>query len=412
MSILQKAENQMAYGKVGIFGFQGSGKTYTATLMAMGICELTKNKKLAYFDTETGSDWLIPKLKEAGCETFVVKSKAFVDLCETIRECEANNIPVLIIDSITHVWRELMESYDKKLHRNGRLQFQDWAKIKGEWREYTDLFVNSKVHIIACGRAGYDYDYDFNEDGTKDLIKTNTKMKAESEFGFEPSLVIEMERISENTEQITELANNRTKKQSFKPKVGSRWIHRAHVLKDRADKINGQTFDYPTFDSFKPHFDSLNIGGAHLGVDTTRNSEERFDLNGDGEWRQKQKRRAIALEEVQNYLVEMWPGQTKEEKQAKLALVEEAFGTNSWTKVENDVDLIDLEITSRLLASFRFVVGELLDGIDGDLREKIKGAWKRFYKENIAKPIEVPQPENKKAVNLANKKKTETVVAD
>jgi hypothetical protein len=302
-----------------------------------------------------------------------------------------------------------MQSYEKKLCRK-RLQFQDWDTIKREWANYTDLFVNSKVHIIACGRAGYDYDYDFNEDGSKDLIKTNTKMKAESEFGFEPSLVIEMERISENTEQITELANNRIKKQSFKPKVGSRWIHRAHVLKDRADKINGQVFDYPTFESFKPHFDSLNIGGAHFGVDTTRNSEERFDMNGDNEWRQKQKRRAIALEEIQNYLVEMWPGQTKEEKQAKLALVEEAFGTNSWTKVENDVDLNDLEITSRLLASFRSVVGELLDGIDGDLREKVKGAWQRFYKENIAKPIEVPKSGNSK--NLANKKKTETVVAD
>jgi hypothetical protein len=50
-----------------------------------------------------------------------------------------------------------------------------------------------------CGRAGYEYDHEENEDGGKDLIKIGTKMKAEGEFGFEPSLVIEMERLTPPT---------------------------------------------------------------------------------------------------------------------------------------------------------------------------------------------------------------------
>jgi hypothetical protein len=48
-----------------------------------------------------------------------------------------------------------------------RLQFQDWDYLKSEWRKFTDVFVNSPVHIVACGRGGYEYDYTEDEDTKK-----------------------------------------------------------------------------------------------------------------------------------------------------------------------------------------------------------------------------------------------------
>lgn len=338
--LIKKAENTMAYFKAGFLGFPGSGKTYTSTKLAIGICEATGAKSICYFDTETGSDFLLPMIKAAGLEAYQVKGYSFSDLLTTIKECEENKIGVLIIDSITHVWRELCESYDKKLRRNGRLQFQDWAKIKGEWAQYTAAYINSRVHIIVCGRAGYEYDYDFNEDGTKDLIKTDIKMKVESEFGFEPSLVVLMERTSENKEQVKEhmgKADRKSKeaKQSNKPSAGSKWIHRAYILKDRTDTINGQVFDYPKFSDFTPHFQALNIGGEHFGVDASRNSEDRFDDNGRGKWDKDRHLKGIALEEIQGTMLKLWPGQSVDEKKAKANFVEAVFATRSWTKVED-----------------------------------------------------------------------------
>jgi hypothetical protein len=286
MKLLKEAENTIAYFKAGFFGFQGSGKTFTATLLAIGLCEARNNKTVAFFDTETGCPFVLPMLDKAGIKTYQVQSRAFSDLLTVIKECVDNKIAVLIIDSISHVWRELMDSYKKKLKRT-RLQFQDWDVIKGDWQVYTDLFVNSTLDIIVCGRAGYEWDFDFNEDGSKDLVKTGTKMKVESEFGFEPSLVIEMERVPKNQEAL-DMIKDRKKKQGFKPKIGSGWIHRAHILKDRTDTLNGKEFDYPSFDDFLPHFESLNIGGEHLGVDTTRTSEDRFNLEGRPDWKQRQ----------------------------------------------------------------------------------------------------------------------------
>ena len=329
----------MAYFKAGILGFSGSGKTFTATLLAEGICQATGNKTVAYFDTETGSDFLLPRLEAAGITVYQTKSRAFVDLLTVIHECEQMGVGVLIIDSITHVWRDLCDSYDKKLHRNGRMQFQDWLIIKGEWREYTDAYINSKVHIIVCGRAGYEYDYDFNEDGSKDLIKTDVKMKVESEFGFEPSLVILMERTSETKDEIKEFIGRSDRKAkdakaSHRPEIGSKWIHRAYVLKDRTDTLNGQIFDYPTFENFQPHFSALNIGGTHLGVDTTRTSEDRFTVNGKPQWKERQDLAQIALEEIEAEVVRAMPGQTVGEKQAKINLLFHVFGTASWKAIQ------------------------------------------------------------------------------
>lgn len=339
MKILKKAENTLAYFKCGILGFPGSGKTYTATLLAIGICKAINKPSIVYFDTETGSDFMLPKLRAEGIEAYQVKSRSFSDLLAAIRESESEGMGCLIIDSITHVWRDLCDSYDKKLNRRGRLQFQDWAVIKGEWKQYTDHFINSRLHTIVCGRAGYEYDYDFNEDGTKDLIKTATRMKVESEFAFEPSLVIEMERTSESKEEIkTHLGKTDRKskdaKQGHKPSAGSRWIHRAYVLKDRTDTLNGEAFDYPTFNNFEPHFRALNIGGDHLGVDTTRTSEDRFDKEGRPQWKRDKDRATIALEELSGEIDKVFPSSSAKEKQARIRLLEYVFATSSKTKIE------------------------------------------------------------------------------
>lgn len=329
MSLLKKAVNEQAFLKAGLLGFPGSGKTYTAAHLAIGMShKLGNNKPIAFFDTETGSDFLIPRFEAEGIELLRVKSQAFKDLVAVGKEAE-ENCSVLIVDSITHVWRELCDAYQKRVKRT-RLEFKDWAVIKNEWQQWTNLYLNSRLHVIVCGRAGYEWDFEETDGGKKELHKVGTKMKVEGEFGFEPSLLIEMERVSKG------------------PEAGAGWIHRAHVLKDRTDTINGQAFDFTkprktyrkgdwlgAFKPFEPVFNSLNLDGAHLGVDTERHSEELFDANGDNSASRRAKRAAIACEEIQGTLVALWPGQDATSKRLKQAAIETVFGTRSWTAVES-----------------------------------------------------------------------------
>jgi len=320
MALFKKAENQMAYLKAGIMGFAGSGKTYTAALMAEGIHKRIKSKKPVYFlDTETGSDFLVPMFKKWKIDLLVSKSRAFKDLLEAVKEAEKDSA-LLIIDSISHFWKEIMDSY-QKAHNRKRLLFQDWMPIKGQWARFTDAYLNSQVHIIMNGRAGFEYDYFTDESGAKQLEKTGTKMKVETEMGYEPSLLVEMvkERVGDPNKRTIE---------------GQLWNHTAYVLKDRTSMLEGKKFINPMFEDFKPHFDFLNIGGTHVGVDTSKDSTHLFEKDSDENFYEMRKQKTILMEEIQGDLVSAFPGQSAADKKIKADLIDIAFATRSWTKLE------------------------------------------------------------------------------
>lgn len=323
MGLFMKAESTSAFLKMGIMGFAGAGKTFTATSTAIGLVEYMKSlgvpyagKPVFFLDTETGSDWVRPQFDVAGIELFTAKTRAFQDLLAAVREAEKDS-SLLLVDSISHFWKEICDAYMKRKNRT-RLQFEDWAFLKGEWSKFTDLFVNSALHIIICGRAGYEYDYFEDDAGKKNLEKTGIKMKAEGEMGYEPSLLVLMEREME----METLKVHRT----------------ASIIKDRSTAIDGRKFHNPTFESFMPHIKYLNLGGRQLGVDTTRTSEYAIPADTRDNTRVQ---REIALDEIQTLMTRYYPGQTAAEKKTKLDLLKVHFNA-SWTEMERLMPLIDL----------------------------------------------------------------------
>jgi len=328
------AVSTTAYFKGGIYGFQGSGKTYTTVELMIGLHKYLKSDKPIYFlDTETGSDWAIPRFKEAGIVLRVAKSRAFADLMTGIKEAEEHGFG-LIIDSASHYWRELMESFQRKL-KIKKLQIYHWTPIKQEWGLFTEALVNSKLHVMVAGRAGWDYDMEENEDGHKDLIKTGTKMKAEGEFGFEPSLVLEMQRIRMTESGIEVGATKGKGRQSAK--IGDRVVHRCHVIKDRRmdDKsMDGQAIDNPSFADFMPHIEALNFGGDHLGIDTDRNSDDMFERDGGDSYREWKVTREVLLSDLKQLMIDTFPGKTGADTKAKADMIEIAVGTRNWERMD------------------------------------------------------------------------------
>ena len=317
MAVFAKAKPTQAFLKCGIMGFAGSGKTFTASEMAIGLWQHIGDAKLpVYFlDTETGADFVMPKFSSAGIEMRTAKTRAFVDLIPAVNEA-AKTKGILIIDSISHFWRELTESYATKKKRTRGLQFQDWAWLKQEWGKFTDQFVNAPCHIIMCGRAGYEYDFFEQEGGKRELEKTGIKMKAETETGYEPSLLILMNR-----------------HQELDDAKGLRVWRSATVLKDRTNLLDGQVFRSPRFEDFKPHIEFLSLGGKQLGVDTSRTSEDIVPPD-DPKWAIEKKQKEVVLDEIQAVLVKHHPSQTKDDKAAKGDLLERFFDTRAWKRVE------------------------------------------------------------------------------
>jgi hypothetical protein len=336
MSIFKKATNTMAFAKVGILGFAGSGKTRTATEIAVGLHKAIKSEKpVGFIDTETGSDFVLPIFQKHGIELMVSKTRAFEQLAKGIKEAPPI-FDILIIDSVSHFWVDIVESYRKKKNVN-RLAFQDWAILKPMWsNDFSTPFVTSALHIIVCGRAGFEYDYFEGDDGKMELYKTGTKMKAEGEFGFEPSLLIEMERIKnpEATESYREAKTKDAKMRAAKQIANEReFVRKAIVLKDRSDIMDGMVFYNPSYDNFAPHWQSINIGGEHHPLEGG-DSTNLFDKDGVPQWKRDKEQAQIALEEIKAAIDKFMPGTTNVEKKAKIALAEKVFGTASGTKIE------------------------------------------------------------------------------
>ena len=322
-------------------GPQGSGKTYTAVELAAYTHSKFKCKKpVAFYDTETGSRYVRGRLKKlTGLEPFRVETRSFDNLLAVVGECVDAGIEILLVDSITHVWRELCDTFLAKLNSSRsaklkRLDLDGIMQVKARWQPWPDLFLNSPLHIVVCGREGNEWGHELDEDtGKNQLVATGKKMKVETEFGFEASLQLAFEQ--------DQKPGGRVKRRGgAKERVARRIDVLCTVIKDRFDEIHGRQFLNPTGKDFAPHIDLLRPG-QHKAVDLDSKSEgavEGADAPGfGGELRDRER----WAEEVQGLLTSRYPGMSAAEKFAKSQILFYAFETRSWSRVE-DLDAIKI----------------------------------------------------------------------
>ena len=278
MDLLQMTKpltNDHPYLKAAFQGFQGSGKTFTAMIVAAGLHDQLGGAQIVIYDTEIASAFLMPQFEKRGIKGVRnIKSRSLKNLTNVIDAAEKFDKPViLLIDSITHVWKNLVYEW-KTQKRKSYLTMHDWGILIPKWEEeFSRRFLESKVHIIFTGRAGYSYDDQENEEtGKKELKKTGTRMKVQGETGFEPSLLVEMEQHQE----------------AGKSGKSKKVYVTATILKDRYDIINGQTFRNPTFAKFKPVINQV-LSGTAAGPVFQDSREEFTIMNAGSEWKAKKR---------------------------------------------------------------------------------------------------------------------------
>ncbi len=310
--------NTKPYFKAAFEGFAGTGKTYTAAKVAIGLHKRVGSKKpVIIFDTEKAAKFLKSMFAAEGIEVLVRESKSLADLKETMTRMREGASDVLIIDSISHVWEDFLKSYAEKVRRT-RLEFQDWGVIKPTWKtEFSDVFVRDPYNIIMTGRAGYEYENEINkETGKREIYKSGIKMKVEGETAYEPDLLVLMERMQE-------MEGGSIKKVT----------RQGIVIKDRSTVIDGKVFENPDYKDFAPAIDVMLEAPEKLETTAERDAGTLFRTEEEKyEWKQMKKR---WLEEIENYLVSVWPGQSADQKKLKIDAIKYAFDTMSWTVVES-----------------------------------------------------------------------------
>lgn len=151
---LTKATRKKSKLRLNISGPAGSGKTYSALLMAKGL--VGNWDKIAVIDTENGSASLYSHL--GGFNTIDLAAPFSPErYMEAIDACTAAGMECIIIDSSTHEWN----GSGGCIEANERLA---QTKFKGNtWSAWSvttprhDAFVNKvlqcPVHVITCTRS-------------------------------------------------------------------------------------------------------------------------------------------------------------------------------------------------------------------------------------------------------------------
>lgn len=323
---LQELGGGVGSFKGGLYGFAGGGKTHTATLFAIGIRNHFKlTGRIGFFDTETGVEYVNPMLREAtGQPAIGAKSRSLQDAIDFILECEKAGVSVAIVDSTTHIWEEVQRSYLKQINESRKrrkldektsIEWQDRNTLNEIWQKFTDAYINSKLHIIICGRAANIWEMEQDENGKKQLNKLGTKMKTQSDMAYEPSFLAEMARtqtMEGGAQKITRVMT---------------------VLKDRFRLLDGQQFENPTFASILPHIAMLTPGAVNA-IDTSRMTDVGVTDDGNSKVAAERRRQAIYSEEIAETLVSAWPGQSAREKKLKTDVVFELLGTRSWEAIQ------------------------------------------------------------------------------
>ena len=147
---LQKASRKKAKIKMGLMGPSGSGKTMGAVLTAFGICG--DWSKVAIVDTENHSADLYAHI---GSYNVLSLSAPFTPekYIQAIELCEKAGMEVIIIDSVTHEWENLLE-YHSSLQGNS---FTNWNKITPRHNYFVQKILQSPCHIISTVRTKQDY---------------------------------------------------------------------------------------------------------------------------------------------------------------------------------------------------------------------------------------------------------------
>jgi len=181
---LQQASRKKAKIKLGIQSPSGGGKTMSALLIAYGICN--DWNKIAVIDTENNSADLYAHLgtfKSLSLEPPYSPERYI----EGIDICLLAGIEVIIIDSTSHEWDNLLD-YHASLPGNS---FTNWAKVTPRHDAFVNKILQSPAHFICTVRSKTDYVM-AEKNGKQVPEKVGLKGVQRDNLEYEFTLVFEM----------------------------------------------------------------------------------------------------------------------------------------------------------------------------------------------------------------------------
>lgn len=258
-----KATKKQARLRLAIFGPSGAGKTYTAMRLANGI-----SGRVAVIDTERGS-----ASKYADRFEFDVLDLPRKDIgtyCAGIDAAARAGYDVLIIDSLSHGWQELLAEIDRlaKSKYKGNT-WSAWSEGTPKQKQLVDAILDFPGHVIATMRSKTEWTQETTSNGKTRPVRVGMAPEQGKGIEYEFDMLLEM-----SVEHI------------------------GTVLKDRTGKFQDQTIDHPGEDMGRELADWLADGEMIKETSHEDFCAELADLGADyddlNEWHERTKGRPLA----------------------------------------------------------------------------------------------------------------------
>ena len=232
-----KAERTQLFLRCALFGPSGSGKTMTALRMAKGIAE-KMNIPIAVIDTEARS-----ASKYADRFTFIVdnlEGKTIDHYLASMKAAKEAGYKVLVIDSLSHAWRELTEEVDRIAQGSmSKNTFSPWAKVNPKQKRFIDAILNYPGHIIATMRSKTEWVIGEGKNGKNVPEKIGLAPEQGKGIEYEFDLLVELSQQNQAT-----------------------------VTKDRTGKFQSEIIDKPGEDFGVALYEWLSSGKAEIPIVT------------------------------------------------------------------------------------------------------------------------------------------------
>lgn len=213
----EKAKKKKAKLRLGIAGPAGSGKSYSALLVARGLTNSWD--KIAVIDTENNSADLYADLGEYSVLTLSApyKPEKYV---QAIEEAEKEGFEVIIIDSLSHAWAGeggLLDIHGKLTDSGKANSFSAWRTVTPMHNALVEAILSCKCHVICNLRSKTDYIQQSNEKGKTEVKRIG--MAPVFREGFEYEMTVFLELSHDHYASVTKDRTALLDGQLFKPTV-------------------------------------------------------------------------------------------------------------------------------------------------------------------------------------------------
>lgn len=208
--MFKKATKSQAKLRAALFGPSGAGKTFSALRIASGL-----GGPIAFIDSERGSaSKYADRFEFDVCD---LTNKTIDGYVVAINEAAKAGYAVLVIDSLTHAWQELLEQVDQlaKAKYRGNT-WSAWSDGTPKQRKLVDAILNYPGHVLATMRSKTEWQTGESKNGKSQPIRVGLAPEQGKGIEYEFDLLLEI-----NPD------------------------HQASIIKDRTGKFQDTIIDRP-----------------------------------------------------------------------------------------------------------------------------------------------------------------------